>query len=190
MTDAPRCYFGFRSPFSRLGLHVLRRAGVQPDLHPFRRAANGGPFLNPTDNPAKRAYYRADAVRMTRRMDLPFALPKPFEIDFAPANHVFIHAKAAGVALEFAIAASDARWGEGRDISQPAVLADCLEVAGCDRALADIPADDPAALEGLAAADAAVDADNVFGVPFLVAGGEPFWGHDRFALFVETHANA
>ena len=190
MSDALRVYFGFRSPYSRMGLHKVAQlsGGPEPFLIPFTGPAGGAAFLNPTDSPPKLGYYMEDAPRMAARMGLSVQLPNPFEVDYAPANRAFYAARAAGRGLAFALAVSDARWGEGRDISDARVIADCA-------AAADVPeGTDLSAKSGDAvkADRAQLEEDGVFGVPFavLVRGDkrERFWGQDRFDLLAEALA--
>lgn len=189
MSDQPRCYFAFRSPFSRLGLHKLARAGVEIELLPFLGPPEGVPFMDPMASPLKRNYFAMDAMRMTARMGLPLALPNPFEADMALPTGLFFLAREAGKGLEYALAVSDARWGEGRDISDPALLADILKTLDLEPALVDQVAGGESAAAGFAEAKAKIAEDGVFGVPFLVSGEEKFWGHDRIDLFLETNAN-
>ena len=187
-TPVLRVYFAFRSPYSRLGLHKVARAGLAARLPttliPFTAPAGGAAFLDPTGSPPKLGYYAEDAPRMTARMGLPFALPNPFEVDYAPANRAFRAARAAGRALPFALAVSDARWGEGRDVSDADVIAACARAAG-------LPVDADLTADPDAAGDhERLEADGVFGVPFAVLerGGtrERFWGQDRFDLLIEA----
>lgn len=189
MADRPRVYFSFRSPYSRLGLHVVQRAGIDAELMPFTGPPDGVAFQDPVQNPAKLAYYALDAPRMTMRMGLKIARPDPFDVDFTPANRAFVLAARAGEALSFAIAVSDARWGAGLNVSQAGVLEECARACGLSR-------DMIAAAQTNADADADVDEalqkhrdfieqDQVFGVPFAVCGAGKYWGHERFDLFVE-----
>jgi 2-hydroxychromene-2-carboxylate isomerase len=65
------------------------------------------------------------------------------------------------------------------DISAPehavAVAAEC----GVDAAAARAAIDDPAIKDALRAANDEAIARGVFGSPFIVVDGEPFWGTDR-----------
>ncbi|MEO1038829.1 MAG: DsbA family protein [Pseudomonadota bacterium] len=180
----PICFFAFRSPYSRLGLHKLARAGLEPELHPFFGPPEGVAFANPTDNAPKRAYYAHDVLRLCLRMGLPITLPEPFDVDFAPANRVFFAARREGAGMAFALAVSDARWGEGRNVSELGVLDDCAAEVGLaglvERAAARDIDEDMRAARGL------TEAHGVFGVPFLIADGQPWWGQDRFDLYLET----
>ena len=182
-----RVYFAFRSPYSRLGLHKV--AGLATDVPitpiPFTGPAQGAAFLNPTDSPPKLAYYAEDAPRMTQRLGLPFAFPQPFEIGMAAAaNRAFYAARREGRGLPFALAASDARWGEGRDLTDEAVLAEIARGVGV---AGDLTARDR---EAEASDRARLEADGVFGVPFAVLDQDGqrqrFWGQDRFDLLAEA----
>ena len=181
-----RCYFGFRSPYSRLGLHKIASAGFDGLLIAFTGPPeDAGGFSDPAANKYKRDYYVHDVARMTARLGLPIALPDPFDVDWAPANRAFQAANREGKGLAFALAVSDARWGEGKDVSDSAVLSACAQDAGWS-----LP--DPAALKADADIKARfkadrelIQADGVFGVPFLVDGDQKYWGHDRFDLWLE-----
>ena len=186
-SQTPRCYFGFRSPYSRLGLHKLARAGFDGELTPFIPGKESG-FVDPLSNPNKRDYLVQDVYRMTVRLGLPLALPDPFDPDYTPSIAAFQAANAAGHGMAFALAVSDLRWGQGLDISKTDVLAKAAM-------LAEWEGFDPDALPNGDALDAILngyrdqaDADGVFGVPFLIDGADKFWGHDRFDLWLEAQA--
>jgi 2-hydroxychromene-2-carboxylate isomerase len=124
-----RCYFAFRSPYSRLGLHKLARAGFDGDLILFTGPPEDAEFADPTRNKYKLAYYQQDVFRMTVRMGLPLALPDPFDPDYRLANLSFLAAQQAGKGLDYALAVSDARWGAGKNISETDVLAEAAKSA-------------------------------------------------------------
>lgn len=181
-----RCYFGFRSPYSRLGLHKLARAGFEGRLIAFTGPPeDAGGFADPTANKYKRDYYVHDVIRMTARLDLPIALPDPFDVDWAPANRAFQAANRDRKGLAFALAVSDARWGEGKDVSDPGVLAVCAD--SIDWTLPDLDAlKADADIKARFKADRElIEADGVFGVPFLVEGDQRYWGQDRFDVWLE-----
>lgn len=186
--ETPRCYFAFRSPYSRLGLHKLAKAGFKGRLIPFTGPPDDASFADPTANKYKLAYYRQDVLRMTWRMSLPIALPDPFDVDFTLADRAFAAADWAGLGLAFAVAASDKRWGEGKDISDPAVIAEAAQAAGwrgCDLVAV---ASDPSITAALDANRDLIAKDGVFGVPFLVDGRDKYWGQDRFDIWLEERA--
>jgi len=181
-----RVYHAFRSPYSRLGLHILKRAGLNPPIIPFTGPPAGVAFSDPVANPPKLAYFMQDAARMTARMGLCLARPDPFEVDFNPANRALVAAGREGRGLDFAIAVSDARWGDGKNVSLIEVLAGAARAIGWSADAATSAQGDRSIAEEMSAHRRLIEADGVFGVPFAVAGAEKFWGHDRFGLLVET----
>ena len=186
--ERPRCYFAFRSPYSRLGLHKLAKSGVEAELIAFTGPPEDAPFADPTANKYKLAYYQQDVLRMTWRMSLPIASPDPFDVDFTAANRAFIAADKAGHGLAFALAISDKRWGEGENVSDPAVIGAAAKAAGWAGYDPDAVASDPAITEQLAANRQRIAEDGVFGVPFLVDGQNKYWGQDRFDIWLEERA--
>lgn len=186
MSTEPRVYHAFRSPYSRLGLHILKRAELKPAIIPFTGPPEGVPFSDPVANPPKLLYYMQDAPRMTRRMGLPMKGPDPFDVDFGPANRALVAAGRDGRGLDFAIAAADARWGEGLNVSSIDVLRDAARAIGWTAAAVETAQTDPSIDEEMSVHRRMIAEDGVFGVPFAVIGKERFWGHDRFDLFVEA----
>lgn len=182
----PRVYFAFRSPYSRLGLHVVQRAGLDVDLIPFTGPPDGVAFSDPFASQPKLVYYLQDAPRMAARMGLPISPPKSFDINYAPAYRAAIAADRDGAGLAFATAVSDALWGFGRDISDQAVIDACADECGWNANAARAAQSDPATKAKLRKHRTLIERDGVFGVPFAVIGDEKFWGHDRFELFVEA----
>jgi 2-hydroxychromene-2-carboxylate isomerase len=69
---------------------------------------------------------------------------------------------------------------EGRDISKPDEAAKVAGENGFDAAAARAAVDDPAIKDALKAEVDKAIAAGVFGSPFVVVDGEPFWGADRF----------
>ena len=185
-----RVYFAFRSPYSRLGLHMLDRAGLTAQLVPFTGPPEGAAFSDPMANPLKLSYYMQDAPRMTMRMGLPMRAPIPFEADVGPANKAAVAAEIDGKGLAFAIAVSDARWGKGRDISEMPVLEKCAEIAGWSKARLEEAQSCEEVSKTLKRHRELIRQDGVFGVPFAVMGDQKYWGHDRFHLLAEDAATA
>ncbi len=180
-----RIYHGFRSPYSRLGLHIVRRAGLNAEIIPFTGPPEGMPFFDPAASPAKLAYYQLDAPRMTKRMGLPMRRPEPFETNYAPANRALVAAERDGKGFAFAIAVSDARWGEGKNIGEMEVLEKCAESAGWTSEALHAAQSDPEVKAIIKKHRALIAEDGVFGVPFAVLGDAKYWGHDRFDLLTE-----
>ncbi len=187
---AIRVYFALRSPYSRLGLQRITRAGLDAEPIPFTGPPEGNAFRDPTASPAVMDYARRDVLRTSMRLGLPIAMPDPFEVDFRTGNLAVLAAKREGRGLAFAVAASEARWGRGENVSDPEVLRACAEEVGIDPNLVTAAESDPSLVDELEAGREWIERDQVFGVPFFViAEGEKegwrYWGQDRVADLLE-----
>ena len=180
-----RVYHGFRSPYSRLGLHMLARAELSAEIIPFTGPPEGERFDDPVENRLKLSYYFLDAPRMTARLGLPMRPPAPFDVDATAANKAAVAAGIDGKGLAFALAVSDARWGKGRDISDFSVLEKCAQEAGWDPARVTAAQEDQDVAAAMARHRGQIAEDGVFGVPFAVMGARKYWGHDRFHILAE-----
>jgi len=184
-----RIYSGVRSPYSRLGMHIIKRARLTVEVIPFTGPPKGVPFQNPTDSPLKLAYIMEDAPRMAARMGLEMRPPSVRDPDFKPANLAQLAASRDGFGISFACAIADARWGQARDISDVDVLAQCADDIGWS---GEILKSSLASgmTEEVTRHREMIEQDGVFGVPFgvLETDGKKmkFWGHERFDLLVET----
>jgi len=180
-----RLYHSFRSLYSRLGLHKIARAGLDVELIPFTGPPEGVAFNDPGANPAKLAYYREDVARITMRLGLPIKPPDPFDVDLVPSYNAAVAAHTDGFGMAFALAVSDARWGKGENISDLDVLKTCaVDIGwhgeGVDKAQGAISVG-----KAMKKHRVMIEEDQVFGVPFAVANGAKFWGHDRMDLLIE-----
>lgn len=186
-----RIYSGVRSPYSRLGMHVIKRSGLKVDVIPFTGPPGDVPFSNPTDNPLKLGYIMADAPRMAKRLGLTMTMPKVFNANFKPANLAQMAATRDGAGIEFACAIADARWSDGLDIGDLSVLQECAEQAGwsSEALLASVEAGVTPEFEKHRDL---IAQDGVFGVPFGViekdGATHKYWGHERLELLVEDFA--
>ena len=180
-----RVYHGFRSPYSRLGLHMLARSGLSVEIIPFTGPPEGERFDDPAENRLKLSYYFLDAPRMTMRLGLPMRPPVPFDVDATAANKAAVAAGLDGKGLAFALAVSDARWGRGRDISDFSVLEKCAEESGWSPARVAAAQEDETVALAMARHRGQIAEDGVFGVPFAVMGARKYWGHDRFHILAE-----
>lgn len=184
-----RVYHSFRSPYSRLGLHMLARAALSAEIIPFTGPPEGDRFDDPMENRLKLSYYFFDAPRMTMRLGLPMRPPAPFDVDATAANKAAVAAGLDGKGLAFALAVSDARWGKGRDISDFSVLEQCADEAGWDRGRIETAQDCATVASTMARHRELIAEDGVFGVPFAVMGARKYWGHDRFHILAEDAAS-
>jgi 2-hydroxychromene-2-carboxylate isomerase len=135
-----------------------------------------------TQVPLKGDYSRHDFARSARFHGVPFTMPQVFPIASQAPSRIVLWARAADPAQggRLALAFYDAFFQHGLDISNPDVAADVAAKAGVDRAAARASIDDPAIKEALKGEVDAAIAAGVFGSPFVLVDGEPFWGLDRF----------
>ena len=185
-----RVYYAFRSPYSRLGLHIIDRAGLEVELIPFSGPPGDQGFDDPMANKLKLAYYNEDVPRMSAHMGLRVSLPRPFDVDWTPSYKAAVAADQNGLGLPFALAVSDARWGEGKDVSDMAVLEECARQVDWDPEEVNKAQSAMSVGKTLMKQRALIEEDGVFGVPFAVMNGAKYWGHDRFDLLVEEAKGA
>jgi 2-hydroxychromene-2-carboxylate isomerase len=91
--------------------------------------------------------------------------------------------RAAGRGQDFIVAAARARWQQGLDICDPAVVASWADELGIDGAELAGAVDDPVTRAQGVQALLQIQREGVFGVPFFTVRHEKFWGVDRLAAF-------
>jgi 2-hydroxychromene-2-carboxylate isomerase len=131
--------------------------------------------------PLKGSYSKHDLARSARLFGVPFKLPTKFPIAGQAPSRAFywMGDKDPALAKKLAQALYRAYFAEDRDISSPEVTANVGAKLGVDRAELIAALADPAVKERLKTeVDAAIER-GVFGSPYIVIDGEPFWGSDR-----------
>jgi 2-hydroxychromene-2-carboxylate isomerase len=130
---------------------------------------------------SRQDYRLQDLARQARKQGLPMDLKSPFGFSNpAPSSYAIIAAQSAGGGDlgELAHSFLRAAWAELRDISDDAVVRDCLQKAGFDPSLAD-----SGMLAGAETYSANIEeavARGVFGAPFYITDtDERFFGQDR-----------
>jgi 2-hydroxychromene-2-carboxylate isomerase len=196
---APRDVLFFFDPVSPYSWIALMRAerfaadhGVRWIPRPIVYAAllDAHRLVGPVEVPAKRRYTFIDVQRSAARAGLRLVGPPahPFRsIEALRTICLF-----AGDPAELALAAriADAAWGEGRALTDLAVLTDIVSRAGLDaRGLAERIADERVKTQLRRNTDEALGL-GVFGVPSFVLDGELFWGHDRLEHLADRLAGA
>jgi 2-hydroxychromene-2-carboxylate isomerase len=180
-------YFDFSSPYSYLASEQIeplaarfgRRVDYKPTLLGATFKISG---LRPlVEVPLKGDYSRRDFQRSARFSGVPFVLPDPFPISTVSVARAYLWLAdtESERARAFVHAAFRAYFAQGRNISEPAVLGDVLREVGSDPAQALAAIQQPHIKDRLRAQVDASLARGVFGAPFIVVDGEPFWGHDR-----------
>lgn len=130
--------------------------------------------------PAKGRYMVRDVERTCAELRLTFRLPDPFpQPSLAPAR-VALVALGEGWGEDFVRAVYTAQFAQGRQIADPAVLADIVAALGRDPAATLAAAQSDRVKAALRAETAQAERRGVFGAPSFVApDGELFWGNDR-----------
>ena len=149
-----------------LGVSVMKVMGLKPLL----------------ETPLKGDYVLRDFGRYLRRHGLVLArnLNDPM-MDPRPAARAFCWVKRHRAGLEgaFAHAVFDRYWRLGRNLSEPDELVALAAPLGLDEAALRHGIDGEQARTDLRDSVAAALDRGVFGSPFVIVDGEPFWGSDR-----------
>jgi len=176
--------FDLISPYSYLGLTQLSRlpAGTDVELVPalFGVVLNHHGQIGPAEIDSKRRFTYRFVVWRARQMGVPFKMPPTHPFNPLSAMRLVI---AAGLDRRAVQTAFDFVFRDGRDVSDPVVLADLAQALG----LPDLDAalNDPAVKQTLRKNTEWAIAKGVFGVPTFVVGDELFWGHDAFDMVVD-----
>jgi 2-hydroxychromene-2-carboxylate isomerase len=182
-------YFDFSSPYGYLASQKIEalaaKYGREVDWHPVLlgvifKETGAAPL---TMVPLKGDYSRRDFERSARFHGIGgFRMPPKFPIaGQAPARIVlWLKARDPAEAARVAKALYRAFFTEGIDISSPELAASVAAREGVDVTAARAAIDDPAIKEALRREVEQAIARGVFGSPFIVVDGEPFWGLDRF----------
>ena len=181
-------FFDFSSPYGYLAAQKIdalaAKHGRAVDWHPMLlgvvfKQTGAAPL---TQVPIKGPYSKRDFERSARFHGIEYRMPPVFPIPSQAPSRIMLWAKrqekAAGARAARAL--YRAFFVDGLDISQPDVAADVAGKAGFDRAAARAAVDDPAIKDALKGEVDAAIAAGVFGSPYVIVDGEPFWGLDRF----------
>ena len=133
--------------------------------------------------PIKRDYALLDFERSARFAGVPLVMPTRFPISSHNAARVFwwLHDDEPGRAGPWARHCLRAYFARGVDISDPAALRMLATEFGIPAAQAEAVWSDPRWKDRLKQVNEDAIAAGVFGAPFIVVDGEPFWGNDRRA---------
>ncbi|WP_326767590.1 DsbA family protein [Streptomyces sp. NBC_01591] len=195
----PRWYFNFRSPYSWLAHRdmVDRHGDVAdtvewiPYWDPDPRseellAGEGGAFLYTPMSREKHFYVLTDVRRLAADRGMTVSWPVDRDPVWEVSHLAYYLAEDRGVGRRYVDLVYRARFQEGRNISDPEVIAEVAGRIGLDPAAAAAAADDPGLRARSTASLMSAYRDGVFGPPFLIAGREKFWGLDRLDRFADA----
>lgn len=187
MPEPVEFYFDFASPY---GYFAASRIDVMAARHgrtvAWRPILLGAVFkitgMQPGFvQPMRGDYLRHDITRFARLLGLPLTMPERTSIStLMPARaYWWLHGRDEALARRLAMALLLAHWGEGRDISDPAVVAEAAAGLGLERAEIEAGVQDAAAKQRLRDETDRAMRLGVFGSPYIIVDGEAFWGADR-----------
>ncbi len=195
----PTYFFSFRSPYSWLASLSLKRRiderdefELVPFWEPDQRSAKllqerKGEFPYRTMSDAKHRYILKDIGRLTKSFDLKITWP----VDPSPwweLSHLgYLKAVQFGFGKLFFWAMYDARWLQGKNISEPDAIASVCKSIGMNeeqtQAVLSAPDDEEIRQQG---ADILyrIYREDVFGVPMFTYKRKQYWGIDRLRDFL------
>jgi 2-hydroxychromene-2-carboxylate isomerase len=180
-------YFDFSSPYGYLASTRIDALAAKHGRSVVWRPHLLGAVFKINDQrplasiPLKSDYTARDLARSARLLKVPFKLPTKFPVGATAPSRAFywVNDRDPALAKRLAQALYHAYFAEDRDISSPEVTCDVAERLEVDRAELAQALNDPAVKERLRTEVDAAIARGVFGSPYIVVDGEPFWGSDR-----------
>ena len=180
-------WFDFSSPYGYLASTridaIAARHGRTVAWKPFLlgvafKANNTAPL---TESPMKGPYSKHDFARTARLFGVPITLPEPFPFSALVPSRAFywLHDKDPALAVRFAQAVFHEAFVAGRIVAGAEATAAVAAPLGIDRAALLAALNEPAVKDRLRVEVEAGLAKGVFGSPFAIVDGEPFWGADR-----------
>jgi len=181
-------YFDFSSPYSYLLSErideLAARFGREVRWHPILlgvifKATGSAPLT--LQVPAKAAYSVLDFERSARFMGIPYRHPDQFPLATQNAARAFywLDGRDAALARRFAQAVFRALYIDNRDVSAPETVLEIAAEFGVDRDELQNALQDAAIKERLKQEVDAALALGIFGAPYVVIDGQPFFGADR-----------
>ena len=180
-------WFDFSSPYSYIASERIdevaarheRKVKWRPIMLGAAFKASGLPFL--VNVPLKGEYSKRDFDRSARYLGVPYTFPPKFPVTTLSAarGYYWLHAQDCAKAREFAHAVFRAYWVHGRDIGELPVVLEIAAGLGIDGEAYTAAIAMPEIKDRLKQETDAAIAKGMFGAPYFMVDGEPFWGADR-----------
>jgi 2-hydroxychromene-2-carboxylate isomerase len=183
-------YFEFSSPYGYIASQVAdgleQRIGRPLQWRPILL----GPIFKITGQPPlvevpmKGEYSKRDFSRSAKRLGVPYRHPEKFPIGTVAACRAFYWTGDRDPAQARALAKAlfVAYFQQGLDIGPAPAVIEIAKSVGIDGAALSAALEDPAVKERVKKEVDAAIAAGVFGSPFFIVDGEPFWGLDRVPM--------
>lgn len=180
-------YFDFSSPYSYLVAEKIdalaARFGREVTWHPILLGVvfQSLGTLSLIKQPGQGDYAPRDIARSAHFMNVPFAMPSRFPLPTQAAGRAvyWLADQDVAQAKTFARAVFHAYYRQDQDISAPAVVLDIAAGLGVDRAALEAALGSDVIKARLKQETETIVAQGLFGAPWMVVDGEPFWGADR-----------
>lgn len=130
-----------------------------------------------------------DLERICESLGLPFARPSVFPRNGLLAARIVTAFNGALWIPKFVKAVYQANFVTDRDISERAIITDCLLAIRVEAEPIISVATGPAARPAFRAQIESAKQQNIFGAPSFVSHGELFWGNDRLDQAVKWHVD-
>lgn len=180
-------WFDFSSPYSYLASELIdalaakhgRKVKWRPIMLGAAFKASGLPLLITV--PLKGEYSKRDFDRSARFLGVPYKFPPKFPVLSLSAarGYYWLHGQDCAKAREFAHAVFRAYWVDGRDIGELPVMLEIVDALQLDRDAFTNAIADPAIKDRVKQETDDAVAKGMFGAPYFMVDGEPFWGADR-----------
>jgi 2-hydroxychromene-2-carboxylate isomerase len=183
-------WFDFSSPYSYLANEWIDALALRHGRTVQRHAIllgvtfQAAELKSPVAYPLKREYSIRDFARSARFEGVPMRMPTSFPLPTQNAARIFwwlhdTHSPLAAAA--WARAAFRAVFAQGVLVNETAALRTLAAEHGLDAEAAEAAWNDPHWKARLKSECEAAIAGGMFGAPWIVVDGEPFWGNDRKA---------
>lgn len=181
-------YFDFSSPYSYIAsewidaLAARHGRGVRRHAILLGATFKVAELKSPVSYPMKREYTLRDFARSARHEGIAYIQPEPFPIPTQNAARVFwwlADTQGPAAATAWSHAGLRALFTRGVALDDAVALKALAAEHGLDAGAAEAAWNDPPWKARLKRANDDAIAAGVFGAPFFVVDGEPFWGNDR-----------
>jgi 2-hydroxychromene-2-carboxylate isomerase len=180
-------WFDFSSPYGYLAHYrideIAREFGRDVLWRPYLlgvvfKSSGQSPLVA---QPMRGPSHVKDMQRTARKQKVPMVLPEGFPMATIAACRAFYWQEAADPrrAKDLAKALYRAAFAQGRNITTTEVVADVGQELGIDPVALTDGIGAPAVKERLKTETDTAIARGIFGSPFILIDGEPFWGNDR-----------
>ena len=183
-------WFDFSSPYSYIANEWVDALAARHGRTVRRHAMllgvtfQAAELKSPVAYPIKREYSVRDFARSARFEGLPYLQPAAFPIATHHAARVFwwlADTRGETAAAQWTRSAFRAYFTRGVALNDAAALKALAGESGLDAAAAEQAWNDPVWKDRLKRANDDALAAGMFGAPYFVVDGEPFWGNDRKA---------